>query len=126
MTASLIIPIPLFFTAQFWNVDVSAEKYTVTEDDKISPSNEHFAITVRPPSGGVRKFFADIHPQTWDLKNQHCLYAGSGQGGRTYEVPSLPDTVIQGRYVDYKTDGLFAYGYQYSRFESTCGSNSGA
>jgi predicted secreted protein len=107
---------------QFWNIDVSAEKYTVTEEDRISPSDTHFAITVRPPSGSVRRFFADIHPETWDLENRHCLYAGSGQGGRTYEVPSLPDTVIEGRYSYYKTDDsdLFQCAYRYSRFESVC------
>ena len=118
----MLLTVLFVIAGQFWNIDVSAEKYTVTEEDRISPSDTHFAITVRPPSGSVRRFFADIHPETWDLENRHCLYAGSGQGGRTYEVPSLPDTVIEGRYSYYKTDDsdLFQCGYRYSRFESVC------
>ena len=108
------------FVAQFWNVDVSAEKYTVTDGDRIEPSNNHFAVTVRPPKGDARRFFAEIHPMTWDMKKKHCLYAGSGQGGKIYEVPSLPNPVIEGRYFNYQMKGLFATRYQYSRFTSEC------
>ena len=86
----------------------------------LNASDTHFAVTVRPPNGDVRRFFADIHPKTWDKDNKYCLYAGNGQGGRVFEVPSLPDPVIEGRYFNYQMRGLFATRYPYNRFTSDC------
>lgn len=104
---------------QFWNVKVEAERYNVTAEDKIAPESNHYAVTVSAP-GSTRRFFAWKAPRTWDKKTRSCLYSGSIQGGKLYEVTSLSDSVIQGRYNEYEVSSLFDPDYKYKMFDSQC------
>ena len=105
---------------QFWNIEVTAEKYNVTDKDHIDPHSTHFAVTVKTPSGGERRFFAELYQHTWDSGNKPCLYAGNSQGGKTFEVRSLPDPVIEGHYSYYIVDNLFSPNFKFSQFKSDC------
>ena len=108
------------YAGQFWNATVVAEGYNVTAADHIAPDPNHYAVTVNSPSGNTRRFFAARIPRKWDKHSNKCLYAGGPQGGRVYEVPSLPDSVIEGRYDEYAVNGLFDPDYKYGRFTSQC------
>ena len=110
----------IHFLGQFWKTDVSAEKYHVTPKDNIPPDARHFAVTVNKASGKQRRFFAYLYGRTWDRKQKPCLYAGSSQGGRTWEVSSLNGSVIEGRYNDYIVDGLLDPKFEYSQFQFQC------
>ena len=105
---------------QFWNVEVEAERYNVTAEDKIPPNPRHYAVTVSAADGSTRRFFAWKSPRTWDLKSQMCLYSGNAQGGLLYEVTSLSDPVIQGTYDEYIVSSLFDPDYKYEMFTSQC------
>ena len=59
---------------------------------------------LKKASGEQRRFFAHLYGCTWDQKQKPCLYAGSSQGGRPMEVPSLRGSVIEGHYKDYIVD----------------------
>ena len=102
----------------FWNIKVEAEKYDVTADDKISPEQSHYAVTVNRP--GDSRFFAWKDSHTWEEKSMSCLYCGDAQGGVLHEVTSLADPVIQGTYDDYIVSGLFDSDYKYDMFRSQC------
>ena len=104
---------------QFWNIKVTAEKYNVTTEDKISPGPGHYAVTVDAPSG-TRSFFAWKASRTWDRKSMSCLYSGDAQGGVLYEVTSLSGSVIEGTYDEYRVSGLFEPEYKYEMFGSQC------
>ena len=97
-----------------------AKRYNVTADDHIDPDPNHYAVSVTSRSGNTRKFFASRVLREWDKHSNKCLYAGGIQGGRIYEVPSLPGSVIEGRYDEYAVDGLFDPNYKYSQFTSQC------
>ena len=97
-----------------------AEGYSVTAGDHIDPDPNQYAVTVTSRSGKTRKFFAVHVPRSWDKYSKRCLYAGGIQGGRIYEVPSLPGSVIEGRYDEYAVDGLFDPNYKYSQFTFQC------
>lgn len=112
--------VPVHFVGQFWHTEVSAERYNVTKKDNISPDASHFAVTVKTASGDQRRFFAALYARTWDFKQKPCLYAGSSQGGKTMEVPSLSGSVIEGLYKHYITDGLFNPKFEFSQFQSQC------
>ena len=90
---------------------MTAEKYNVTSEDKITPGPGHYAVAVNAPSG-TRRFFAWKHSRTWDQAGVDCLYSGNAQGGALYEVTSLPDPVIQGTFKDYQVRGLFQPEYK--------------
>ena len=104
---------------QFWNIKVEAEKYNVTADDKISPAENHYAVTVNT-SGATRRFFAWRFNRTWEKKRQTCLYAGDAQGNVLYEVTSLSGSIIEGTYDEYIVSSLFATDYKYEVFDSMC------
>ena len=55
--------------------------------------------------------------RTYFLVTGPCYYAGSAQGGRTSEREEN-ESVIEGRYTDYKVNGLFDENFVYSRFEN--------
>ena len=97
-----------------------AKRYNVTADDHIDPDPNYYAVSVTSRSGNTRKFFASRVLREWDKHSNKCLYAGGIQGGRIYEVPSLPGSVIEGRYDEYAVDGLFDPDYKYSQFISQC------
>ena len=115
----MIIQSGLHGVGQFWNIKVEAEKYNVTAEDKIAPGPDHYAVTVRAPSG-TRRFLAQKAPLTWDQKSMSCLYCGHAQGGNLDEVASLSDSVIQGTYDEYKVNSLFDPEYSYTMFRSQC------
>ena len=112
--------IPVCFIGQFWKTEVSAERYHMKSEDRIRPDANHFAVTLKKASGEQRSFFAHLYGRTWDRKQKPCLYAGSSQGGRTMEVPSLNGTVIEGHYEHYIVDGLMEPKFEYSQFKSQC------
>ena len=54
----------------------------------------------------------------WDLSNKDCLYAGNIQGGRLGDIrdPNVGDSVIEGDYMQYAVEGMFASDFTYSQF----------
>ncbi|XP_064387502.1 uncharacterized protein LOC135335845 isoform X3 [Halichondria panicea] len=97
---------------QFWNIPVSS-----------SPINGSFyTVTVNPDDSSARSFTAEILSRTWDKRRESCLYAGNSQGGSYNELQdsSFPaDSVIQGRFSEYQTTGLYATAWRYSQFRSS-------
>lgn len=87
-------------------------------------------MTMYPPnSARNRTMFADVHKTTWTqqlvpaIANSSCLFVGSRQGGA---YPRSYDSVIEGYWHHYITDGLFETDWDYSRFTAaTCGKGIG-
>ena len=106
---------------QFWNIKVEAERYSVTAEDKIAPSPDHYAVTVNAPDE-TRRFLAEKAARTWNQKIMNCLYCGHTQGGNQHEIESLSGSVIQGTYDEYivLSNDLFEPQYKYSKFMAAC------
>ena len=108
-------------TGQFWGVP-----FTVT-----AISENSYSVTMFPPTSDLdvpmamnRTFAADLGDKTWSLNHEYaksnskCLYAGNGQGGPESDSD---DSVIQGNWTDYITDGLYKTNWIYSRYTAaTC------
>ena len=112
-------------TGELRKAKVVAKPYSETAGDFIDPGAKQYAITVTGNSG-TRKFFAAKIHRTWDKYSKHCLYSGSPQGGRIYEVPSLPHSVIEGCFDEYAVNGLFDTEYtqyKYNQFTAKCAQN---
>ena len=80
-----------------------------------------YTVIVNPDDSSARSFIAEVYSRTWDKRQESCLYAGNSQGGSYSEIqdPSLPaDSVIQGSFRDYRTTGLYATQWTYSKFEA--------
>ena len=79
-----------------------------------------------PAPSKNRTVFAEVSERTWTLllvpaiPNSKCLYVGSHQAGPS---PSNYDSVIEGIWEDYITDGLLDTTWNYTRYTAaTCGS----
>ena len=85
-------------------------------------SQELYRVDILSPDGSdvVRQFVAEFNPRTWDHdRPEPCLYAGDQQGGRTLEISTFNDPVIENNYRLYRTGGLFATGFRFSKFEAS-------
>ena len=69
------------------------------------------------PASTIRTFTAILYEHNWEFERQPCFYAGNQQAGPIAEVEDPNDSVIEGEYFDYQTEGLFTSDYKYSRFE---------
>lgn len=75
-----------------------------------------FTVTVYPSEANPRSFLAMKNSLTWDGQVKSCYYGGNNQGGNSdTSVPNGP--VIEGTYLDYITDDLFAFQFKYNRFK---------
>ena len=70
-----------------------------------------------PDATRQRTFTAILYDFNWEFAKQPCFYAGDQQGGPIAEVVEPNDSVIEGEYFDYQTNGIFASGYKFSRCE---------
>ena len=104
----------LLNTGQFWNVPVDISQYEGTTPD----DSPYYLVRVTPPNGKPRQFVANLHPQTWDLSQVSCLYAGNSQGGTLGEFGDANNPVVEGHYSDYMVTGLFATQFKYSQFKN--------
>ncbi|XP_064387505.1 uncharacterized protein LOC135335846 isoform X3 [Halichondria panicea] len=100
---------------QFWNIPVISSNIT---------GGPFYIVTVNPDDSFARSFTAEVLSRTWDKRRESCLYAGNSQGGAYNELQdsSFPaDSVIQGRFSDYQTTGLYATVWTYYKFSpSAC------
>ena len=102
---------------QFWNIPIDVEMYTGPLSDGSS-RDDTYILTVNYPNSPLRRFLAYLHPRTWDKrKDEYCLYAGSTQGGRIFELKSPNDPVIEGRYSEYIVAGPYNTEFVYTHFE---------
>ena len=77
-------------------------------------------MTVSHPSS-TRSFTGVLYDLTWEFESKQCLYVGNRQGGPIAEVDDPNDSVIEGSYQDYLTEGAFVTQFAYSVFkESEC------
>ena len=109
-------------TGQFWNIPVSISPMTTTTPasltlDSLPPP---YILTLSPPLSRPRQFIARLYSNTWDKRGRECFYAGSAQGGPLGELesPQLRDSVIEGRYTDYRVNTLFDTEFTYTQFNS--------
>ncbi len=108
-------------TGQFWNIQVDTEQYIGPLPPDLEPWRDQYHVfTVIPEDGSApRRFLAELYNRRWDKSQYPCYYAGNGQGGRSGEAAAVDDSVIQGRYSDYITTGIFEPEFQYSTFDTT-------
>ena len=81
---------------------------------------DYYNVTVEHPSSKSRSFSGFKYFLTWDYEKKDCLYAGNSQGGPSPELEDLKDSVIEGRYSEYVTDGPFETQFRYSIFKNEC------
>lgn len=53
----------------------------------------------------------------WDHHHKTCYYVGNSQGGPEKSRNSL-ESVIEGSYKDYETEGLFDTAFKYGKFNN--------
>ena len=94
--------------------------------DSISSTDDLWIITVSPPPRpGVsdpptRRFVAQVYDRAWDHSRGPCLYAGNSQGGEAVEfIDGYSDSVIEGKYKDYKVANLFSTDFKYKMFDDS-------
>ena len=106
-------------TGQFWSAGIASEVY---EGDRtgLVPGYDAFTLTVTHPQSSVsRKFVGVLIPRLWNHETGQCIYAGDSRGGSTGTGPFAPfDSVIQGKYHDYRMKGLFTVDFPYSNFDA--------
>ncbi|XP_065918054.1 uncharacterized protein [Dysidea avara] len=102
--------------AQFWNVPVELNEYLGdTPDDNLT----YYRIKVTTANNVEREFVGHLYDVTWDFTPIPCVYAGNRNGGPVAEFDDPNDSVIEGRYTDYETSGLFSTQFTYSRFDNS-------
>ena len=108
-------------TGQFWNIPITFEPYNGTDLDTPDGFilDNLYEITIDHPSAPPRTFVSELYHRTWEGTRAPCYYAGSSQGGPLNEFDAPRDSVIQGRYSDYRVDGLYETDFSYSRFDSS-------
>ena len=113
-------------TGQFWNIDVSLERYndTIVKElfnrDSVNP---HYVIHLDPPAPAEkRSLVGELYHKQWDRSYKPCLYAGSVQGGAGNDELKPVGTVIEGSYTDYIASGPFKHAEKFNRFnKDLCG-----
>jgi hypothetical protein len=111
---------------QFWNIPIRVTPFhfngPIPDNPDALQSQELYLVEVRPAdSSGTRRFVAEYYPISWDHNRpEPCLYAGDQQGGRIVEIKRYNDPVIQNNYRLYRTAGLFATQFRYTRFQHQC------
>lgn len=108
----------MYFQGQFWNIPVNVSEHNgeyngVQRDDG-------YVITVHHPDSPPRSFVGLRAGVTFEFEKAVCYYVGNTQAGPLAEVSDPNDSVIEGKYSDYKVESLFATDYVYSHF-SICG-----
>lgn len=106
---------------QFWGIPFKM----------VSNSEGNLILTMYPPySARNRTIFASVAGTTWTqngvpaIPNSWCLFVGSSQGG---PFPPHYDSLIEGYWHNYTTDGLFETAWTYSRFSAAnCGKGVGS
>jgi collagen type VI alpha len=114
------------FIGQFWNIDVSLERYndTIVKElfnrDSVNP---HYVIHLDPPAPAEkRSLVGELYHKQWDRSYKPCLYAGSVQGGAGNDELKPVGTVIEGSYTDYIASGPFKHAEKFNRFnKDLCG-----
>lgn len=97
---------------------VQPYRYTGTP----SPSFEEdllYSVTVSPADSPSRTFVAEYYDLTWELMRGTCFYAGTSQGGAPREFEEPNDSVIEGNFRDYRTQGIYDTDFKYDRFDSS-------
>jgi hypothetical protein len=89
----------------------------VDSSDVLDLENRYSVTVSHPDAERERTFTAILYDFNWEFGRQPCFYAGNQQGGPIAEVLDPNDSVIEGEYFDYETDGLFATDYKFSRFD---------
>ena len=109
---------------QFWNIPVNVTSYHTelpeVVRDYYNPENL-FLVTVDNPisTRDPRQFIGELLSRSWDSSPISCLYVGNSQGGRLRDIPGPRDSVIEGRYTDYRvSDGLLGIDFMYSQFDT--------
>ena len=108
-------------TGQLWGIPLKM----------VPTSGGNFTLTMHPPySARNRTIFVFVFESTWSqqgvraIPNSSCLFVGSSQGG---PYPPHYDSVIEGYWQNYTTDGLFETAWTYSRFTAAnCGKGVGS
>ena len=99
---------------------MTVQPYNSPPPGTVDPE-KRFNITIIPANGSPpRSFQGERFPRTWDNTRQPCLYAGNIQGGPDGEFNDLSDSVIEGRYKNYKVASFFETTYDFSEWESDC------
>ena len=109
-------------SGQFWNVDVTLDKFNETFDRILQErdgSVPHYIVTLLPPPPSTeRSFIAELYNMEWDGTRRNCLYAGSNQAGSASGKIQPLGTVIEGNFRDYKVSEAFASDFEFSQFDS--------
>ena len=109
------------FSGQFWNIPVTFTEFSGDVPEGYNPDRQRYVVTVAPKSSPPRSFIGEFLHLLWDKTRRPCLYAGNAQGGPS-QIDDLSQSVIEGNYRDYLTDGVFETSYTYSQFDHFCAS----
>lgn len=103
---------------QFWNIRATLQTYTGVYN---GPSGDYYVLSLDAGKGKTqRSFVGDLHPFTWELKRNPCLYAGNSNGGSIVEVETPNDPIIEGQQEDYIVQSKFSTVWKYSAFKGRC------
>ena len=109
------LDVHVLHVGQFWNTPAVVQSHRVElSADLMELFNQSNLFLV---SLSQRQFVAELFHRSWDLSAQRCLYAGSSQGGALSDIPGPQDSVIEGRYTEYRVTRILDTDYTYTRFD---------
>ena len=112
----------LCFPGQFWNIPIEVVLYNGPFVEEPASNVATYSVTLNyPEDNEPRQFIGWLRFPSWEYERQmYCLYAGSGHGGRVYEVPAGPANgpVIEGIYTDYIVSEKFETDFEFSHFQA--------
>jgi len=97
-------------------VPVELDEYT---GDVPSDNLTYYRVKVTTANNDEREFVGHLYDTTWDFTPLPCVYAGNRNGGPVVEFEDPNDSVIEGKYTDYETSGLFSTQFRYSQFDTS-------
>lgn len=86
------------------------------------PTSVPYTVTVQYPGQPPRSFVGWLFPRTWEQREEYCIYAGDGNGGKLNEnelVSGPNDPVMEGTYSQYKVDSEFSTDFEFAHFDET-------
>ena len=99
-------PYNTLHAGQFWNIPILVS----------SVNGESYIEIYDPSHDKYRRFPAEFYVLVWDRSYGNCYYAGNSQGGPERGHNPV-ESVIEGVYTQYTTDGLFETDFQYKQFD---------
>ena len=102
---------------QFWNIPVTVSEYEGQTNVPGLSNEDYYTVTISHPLSKPRSFTGHLYDFTWEFESKKCLYVGNPQGGPLDNLDDPNDSVIEGVYYQYLTQGPFKTDYYYAVFD---------